>query len=320
MLYALWVAQHQRTGAGAPERVVPEARDLVAQHLDIHVDPSPAIRSVVAATLPWLVSLDEAWGRTVAAALFDPAVPQLLRDAAWTGYVLFAPGPKTDVWPMAEAEYQARVAALTAKDREKEPTKEDVALGHHVVILYAIGQLPLHHQLVTAFFANASDVLRLRVQQWIAQSVTEDEPIAPEIVARLQALWDTRIVAARADPANSSKELSAFGMWFATGKFAKHWADQQLRDISDLGIRVSRASRVFERLAERARSELEVAFDLTARLIDIVREEWELQVAREHIRTILSAALLDATLKPRAEEVVNRLAARGYGEFADLLA
>lgn len=319
ILYALWVAQHKRLDGGTPPSVAQEVRDLVAQHVDVAVDPSPAIRSIVAALLPLIVGLDADWGRTTATALFDAGVPQALRDATWAAYVLFAPGPKTTIWRMVEREYRARVAVLAGTDREKEPKREDVALGRHVVTLYAISELTLDDELVTGFFTHANDALRLRVQQWIAQSVTEDESVTPAIVHRLQSLWNARVNGAKADPSNASKELSAVGMWFATGKFESQWADRQLRDVCDLGIRVSRAASVFERLAERARTDLDVAFDLTARLVERVREEWELGVAEKQIRSVLAAALADRNLKPRAEEVVNRLAARGHGEFADLL-
>jgi hypothetical protein len=111
IFYALWVAQ-QRTDPSTPSCVAPEARDLITRHLDVAIDPSPSMRSVVAAHLPWLVSLDFDWGRSVATTLFDPAVPQVFRDAAWTSYVRFAPGPKTFVWQLVEGEYRARVAAL----------------------------------------------------------------------------------------------------------------------------------------------------------------------------------------------------------------
>jgi hypothetical protein len=319
ILYALWVARHDLVDGGPPPGVAQEVNGLIARHLDVAIDASPAIRSVVAALLPWIVGLDADWGRTIVTALFDPGVPQALRDAAWSAYVLFAPGPKTAIWRMVEREYRARVAALAGRDREKEPKKEDVALGRHVVTLYAISELTLEDELVTGFFANANDTLRLRVQQWIAQSVREDEAITAAVVERLQALWDTRVAAAKANPANSSNELSAVGMWYATGTFARDWADQQLREVCSLGIRVSRTEPVFERLAERARTDSEGAFDLTARLLGMIREDWGLHVARKHIRAVLAAALADSRLRLRAEEAVNRLAARGHGEFEDLL-
>lgn len=127
------------------------------------------------------------------------------------------------------------------------------------------------------------------------------------------------VAAAKANPANSSNELSAVGLWYATRRFALDWADQQLREVCGLGIGVFRTAPVFERLAERARTDRGVAFDLTAQLLDRAREEWELHVARKHIRAVLGAALADHNLRLRAEEVVNRLAARGHGEFEDLL-
>lgn len=221
------------------------------------------------------------------------------------------------MWQVMEGEYRARVDLLDA-GASSEPTKEDVALGRHLVTLYALGALGLEG-LVSDFFNKANDRLRGRVQGWTAQSIAEDEHIPAAVVVRLQELWDSRVLAAKGDPLNSAEELSAVGAWYATGKFPDAWADAQLRNTHTLGIRVSRAAPVFQRLAGRVRTDLAVALELTEKLLEMIAKEWELPVSAEHVRVVLTAALADEDLRERAVEVVNRLAARGHDEFADLL-
>lgn len=79
ILFALWLAQMEEHGPGAAQAAAPEARNLIARHLDVECEPSGAVRSVIAAHLRLITVVELEWGRAVAAALFEPSLPRSLR-------------------------------------------------------------------------------------------------------------------------------------------------------------------------------------------------------------------------------------------------
>ena len=119
----------------------------------------------------------------------------------------------------------------------------------------------------------------------------------------------------------SSEEAAAFGWWFASAKFDDAWSLAQLKSalqhVRDLGA----YDLVLERLAS-------LSSDMPADVVDCLRlllesdtEGWRIIAFRDVQRRILRAALRSGDLRARqtAENLVNRLGARGQWDLGELL-
>ncbi|MFC4044956.1 hypothetical protein ACFO1B_41655 [Dactylosporangium siamense] len=126
-----------------------------------------------------------------------------------------------------------------------------------------------------------------------------------------------------ADPVGRTvRGLSGFGWWFASGQFPAGWALEQLRALLRSGGAVSSAgSQVAERLANLCSENLAEVVAVTAQLIDAPNEPWFLTGSRQELTDVLSAgvASTDAHTGMLATDTVNRLVARGFGTFENLL-
>ena len=101
-------------------------------------------------------------------------------------------------------------------------------LSHHLVQLYWWGMLDLTESSVLSdFLATASDGALKSMIVYVGRSLSEtQEPVAEEIVARLQMLWDYILTSDNAR--KDSKVFANFGWWFNTSYFDDAWALDRL--------------------------------------------------------------------------------------------
>jgi hypothetical protein len=192
--------------------------------------------------------------------------------------------------------------------------------------LYWRGKLDLLNPngLLERFFNKASDKLLNHAIGFVGRSLhNTNEVIPPHIIDRLKALWLSRVdVARRANAPSSHKdELAAFGWWFTSEKFEKDWAIAQLEDVLKLTGEIEPDHLVVEHLAKVAPLMPTSAVKCLNLITQVAKERWRIYGYHGQARTILATALKigDANALEIAEETVNRLMARGYLEFRDLL-
>jgi hypothetical protein len=108
-------------------------------------------------------------------------------------------------------------------------------------------------------------------------------------------------------------ELSQFGWWFGSGQLDPEWVLDQALRVLELGAPLDPDFVVFPRLAEIATEHPSKAVLVLRDLVDLETKRWQLHSEREHIRRILEAARNsdESSAHEAAEEVLNRLAARG---------
>src|SRR5439155_22881794 len=88
---------------------------------------------------------------------------------------------------------------------------------------------------------------------FVGRTLRNDEPLNPEVAERLQALWISRLAAAReGTPMEHALELGAFGWWFGRQKLDEAWALVQLLAVLRLGVRPEPMHVVMDRLPEVA--------------------------------------------------------------------
>jgi hypothetical protein len=333
--YALWFKRHIESADGGPQDsprgfdAMPEVREVLDRHLEPDNDPSHAVRSVYGQWFPWLAQLDQEWVASRVQKIF-PAEERFrdLLDAAWETYVVFN-SPYTAVFNILREEYYRAIDRIGTTSGEKHYTRDpDDRLAEHLMILYGRGHIGfddpdglLHH-----FFQKAPGDVRGHAIWLVGRDFNEMEGDVPkEVLERLQALWADRIDEARNAESRSPyvAELSAFGGWFASGKFDDLWAITQLREVLKLAGSAEPYHSVLERLAALADSMPAIAVECLGLMVESDKKRRYIYSWHEQMRSILASAINspDQTTQQLAEALINRLLARdrAYAGFRDLL-
>ena len=330
ILYALWVKRHleQREGEHATLiqnfDVIPEVREVLQQHLDPARDPSLAIRSVYGQRLHQLAYLDAQWTAQWVATIF-PREESLrhLHDAAWDAYLIFCP-LSLQLFDMLRDDYRRAIAQIGTPSRQvKYFANPDEHLVEHLLILYWSGKLDLQDTLLAQFFEQAPGTLREFAITFVGQSLERTNEVDPQLLQRLQVLWEWRVENARivASPHLYPAELSAFGWWFASGKFNDAWAIAQLQEVLKFSGNVTPDFLVAKRLAELATPLPGSAIRCLDFMVKGDKKGWNISGWLKYIRIILEAGLQSENggVYKATVDLIHELGARGYREFRALL-
>lgn len=244
---------------------------------------------------------------------------------AWATY-LFHWNPGTQLFQDLRPYYLRAVERINeAPPKTHFPQDSNERLADHFMLMYWSGHVSLDDQLLREFFANASDKIRghaLHMVGFSAHSYQGD--LAPTVSARLRALFDARLEAAKTeDPAIHETELATFGWSFESEKFEVNWSMNALLKVLTLIGKVEVAHLVVERLAELSAQMPEECARCIGLLCDGLTgsDIFEIRGWEKHQRTILNNAIQSGnpTAKNEAIALINRLASRGYSGFADLI-
>jgi len=153
----------------------------------------------------------------------------------------------------------------------------------------------------------------------------DQSEVSPELLERLQRLWEWRIGKILGLPAITiyASELKTFGSWFACGRFDSQWAIAQLMEVFKLAQDVDELWMVRRHLATIPPSmplEAVNCLDLIAEADNRKGFSGFLLNAQKDSRAIVSAALQSADEETRkaAKELISRLLARNYADLRDL--
>jgi hypothetical protein len=331
--YALWVRHNIKKQTDGKKRLergfneMKEVRDVLNKHLDTAHEPSLAIRAVYGWGVPWLVTLDEKWATEKVSKIFpvDESLADF-RNAAWETYITFCkPYPKA--FNILREEYVRaveRIGPTLSKTRQLQAPEE--RLASHLMYFYAGDKIKLDEpkSLVKRFFEKAPDALRGFALHQVGEAMkNSEEKVVVQIMDRIQALWEWRLKEARAskDPKTHTEELAAFGYWFISDRLETNWAIQQLRTVLELVGKVEPDHKVVERLAEMSGEMPADAVECLRLMVEGDKERWAIHGWRDHPRIILDTAIKSKDNKAReaSEDLVNRLGARGFLQYRDLL-
>ncbi|MEH2338206.1 hypothetical protein [Nostoc sp.] len=192
--------------------------------------------------------------------------------------------------------------------------------------LYWCGKLNLDESegLLGRFFELASDTLRAYALEFVGRNLknTQDE-VDPEILNRLQLLWEKRleIVRSSTQPSSYTTKLAAFGWWFGSAKFDDSWAIAQIKQILELVGKVAPDFLLLERLAILADTIPESTAECLELMIKKDKSGWGIYGWRDETKTILSKAFQSSSDKARktAENIIQELGKGGHWQYRDLL-
>lgn len=329
--YALWLRRHIATAERGEERLaqgfneMPEVREVLDAHLEPTQDPSLAIRAVYGEWLPWLTLIDRGWTANSLSKIFPGDARQRdHRDAAWEAYIIFCQ-PYNDAFDVLKREYVRSVGLIgTVAPDTWHHGDPDQHLAEHLMAFYWRGKLDLEEGgLLKSFYGKASDSLAAHAMEFIGRSLrnTEDN-VETQVMERLRSLWLERLDVARRSPIGAhTREMAAFGWWFASGKLDELWALDQLHAVLSLSKSIDADWLVLEQLETLAQSRSKKVSECVELMIEGDVNGWEIHGWRDGLRKILSVVIRgnDSVARETSVRIVNRLGAKGHFEFRDLL-
>jgi hypothetical protein len=329
MQFAWW--RKKQTPPGQTASLDPRLRELLDRHLDPQHEPTRAIRSIYGQYFPHLLACDQEWARSRADVIFprDPSLEHL-RRAAWDRYLLFNRA-YSDAYELLTERYREAIARLAEGSPEEASDHADDeatnALTGHVLGLYAQGGVGLEPgSLVDLFFERAPVNARAHLIEIAGIEVTNAEQPTPQVLERLQRLWEWRLGVLQQRADTDLEELKGFGWWFGSGKFEDDWALLQLHELLASEGTVDPDHTVAERLAALRHKRIAQVVACLSLLIDAAQrhaaqQPWFVTAARDEIRAILEEGIraADPETGRLARATVSRLIARGYTQFGELL-
>jgi hypothetical protein len=324
--YALWVRKHFE--ASNDERALTqgfgsmaEVQSVLDRHLDTDFEPSIAVRAIYGERIPWLQLLDPGWAARNTDRIF-PRGEQSFWHAAWDTYICYC-GVYDSVFEWLEGEYLYAIEQIGSHTNDWENLKApDYSLSQHLMNLMWRGSIRVDSEILAAFFRAADAELRAHALGFVGKGLrTLTEPIPDETAIRLMNFWEKRFQAASSKPETWAKELSEFGWWFASGKFADEWATSQLLQTLAITNVVEADMFVVERLAEIAQTMPVQCVSALKLMVEGSTKGWGVVSWRERITEIIRAARKSGSADARqiAEELVNLLSSMGYFQFGELL-
>ncbi len=311
--YARWLAS-KNASKGLP--------DEVRCALDVKVrERSASVRGALVDRIHALQYLDDAWCESYVRHLFRPDQG---RDIAWETYLKHERLLTLDVFRVLRWRYLIAIDELQSEvvlDKRGQELAE--AIGNHLARLYWHGQIDFgeRDKLLNKFLSNAPASVTGEFMEDIGRWLHTDGQPAPEVVARLKALWVRRFAVGRPE------ELAVFSWWFSSGCFEENWSIDNflaaLRTLDTLaaGFPPKFAPKVGERLAELVPRHLSKVVSCLDLLVKANEGGWAILSLRVPARNILAAARAsdDNEVRKVAEATISRLARKGYLEFKDLL-
>jgi hypothetical protein len=312
--YAHWLAK-KISSKGLP--------DEVRHALDVKVrERSASVRAALVDRISALAYLDDAWCESHIRLLFKP--DEQGRDIAWETYLKHDRLLSLDVFRVLRWRYRIAIDELRSDaSLDKRSQESAEAIGNHLARLYWHGRIAFgeRDKLLDNFLSNAPASVTGKFMEDVGHWLHTDGQPAPEVIARLVALWAKRFAGGRPE------ELAVFSWWFSSGCFEETWSIDNfldaLRTLDTLaaGFPPKFAPRVGERLADLAPRYLLKVVTCLELLVKANEGGWAILSLRVPARTILSAALIsdDTEVRNVAAATIGRLARKGYAEFRDLL-
>ncbi len=293
---------------------------LLDRHLDQHVDPSCAVRSIYGELFPNLVWMDAAW----ATDHIEPTFPmdtgqQHLLDAAWGAYLVG--GQLTEeAWPLLAATYIVMVERMDLASQGRAQSFRAGQLGRHLVGRLWQGRLgeDSHGGLLRRFYAKASPEVATQLMWWIGSGLSGLETPDSALVARLVSFWQFRVAAGKSGA--DGRELAEFGRWFASGHFDPVWSLGQLLATLSLTGHIEAEDAMLSRLADLAADHIQPCLAVLERWVSAAPDPWRLTQSLDSIRCILTIGVAgNPTAVQTSKRVISLLARDHLIDLRDVL-
>lgn len=329
MQYLFWVQTHLRRLSDPSIQfemsfnMIPEIIFVLEKYI---LDNSLAVKAVFGRYILWLDLLNPEW---LAKNLKDIFVDDdIVWSAAWSAYITTCK-PYDHNFSLLKNEYLRAVNTIDIHDIETRTRRDTQYLKNliwHIMVFYERGLLDIDEPegVLQLFYRVASDKLCAYAMQNLGQRLENStEPISEEIILRFDRLWRYRLGQMRIAPQVHQHELLAFSWWFVSNKVDPEWSIEQLKQVLNLtgDSEVVLADDIVAQLAVLVDKMPQDVVECLDYIVDRTKELWQIDIWQKDIRTILTISLKSSNLfaQQKSSAFVNKLAARGYLAFRDLL-
>jgi hypothetical protein len=330
--YVRWIGNHDgalgdhvQSFPGGFE-VIPEVREMLEWQL-AQENRSVEALAVIGLHIGLLHWLDKGWLQANASRLFD--LEQIEQDpgnasgwAAWNAFVSWT-NPHIEFYKMFRREFRYAVGQapnVVGEDGRHERPMD--ALGEHLLILYARGQLTLDddEQLLRRFLTTAAPDIRSHAMTFVGRSLEVDVNAPEEVICRYADLWDWYWPEIGHQNAPTGRTHELFGNWFVCERFPDKWSLERLRDFVEVVPSPEPDDRIIARLERIASVDIGCSVTILDRMVRGDTEGWHVHAWHSHAEAILALALrAEPLIREQAIRLIDYLGRRGYTDFGALL-
>jgi len=320
ILWASWHKDRDHTAAAS--------FTLLDEQLTAARQPDSAaahpVGTALGAYIGRLTTLNPEWARERITALFDTSTT--LGRAAWNAHLNSSHLEQASVGLLMDT-YRAQARTAPASDHHRQDLHR--RLGEHLLALYLAGMITLDgpDTTLTNYFAHCSADAAADLAASVARTLRSSDDLPPQTLQRIQRWWTWRLEAAASTPPQAAATdrrnddvAMLLGALLTSDAFTLAWRLEQLQAAFAVRGDLGSDHRVFSFLAQLAESDPGPALDLLAAWVHTLDQHtWVPQARESEIRLVLLAGERSASHRPRAREIINRLAYRGYLQFSPLL-
>lgn len=333
MAYAHWVGksltQDDNDSVPGGFDMMPEVRVLLQRKLDPADQGGFAVRAVYGWRFGLLFWIDRDWLCENTIKIFslreiEDTPGNALGWAAWNSF-LFANRPHKEFYDILRDQYGYAVDQLKDIKDEKDyqEGKPFHRLGEHLMVLYWRGGLDLEtdNGILARLLTQSPITVRNNAIMFIGRSLHQTEgDIPPDILERLQSLWEWYWANVGKKDASSTPESSVFGWWFGSGKFPPEWSLPNMMKFAQTVPCPDPDHIIAEQLAKHAEAYPKECVTIVTSMINGDNEGWRTHSIQSSAREILTHGMrAGGEAKQLAEKAIDTLGRRGYVEFGELL-
>lgn len=268
MAFIGWWHRQGGTETSLPAQVTA----LLNSHLDVGLDPSPAIRSVYGQHIPQLHHQLPKWTNAHIDEIFGPAeaegtspidhhrpsqeaarsLDRRLGQVAFDAYLL-SDDPYSRTWDLLKPYYESALQALSKPPRVRQGRARDTRqrLLDHILLFVVWDVLDVEDpRLKPAFRSQWAGDAFMQLGFALQHSTSVDE-VTADGLRRLWTWWRQRAERRTGDPTGAARMVAGFPRWWHAGKLGADWEFDELLAVLKLSPRIETPAMIIHDMVKK---------------------------------------------------------------------
>lgn len=306
-------------------KVAKTAYNPIFDELDWHLQPendaSPAIRSVYGWRFELLYGTNKQWADSNIKNIFTD---DDLGKVAFDSYVRFNRVHADELEILGDV-FEKQLPRLVMPPVDDGKSRHDAMENfvQRLALHYMYHTLDLSNQSLMSTLLSTADVKYIKeLANFIGFRLYKkegDEPTDKEL-SKLKELWEA-IVKLTQEDVSKTEALEEVGTWFASGKFDPEWSLNQLTYAASKVDDIHLDFAALERLETLSAEYPAESIKALSNMVDNAKERWAVSSWSKNATTIIQTAYTssDEAIKESAKSLANKLVARGYIEYRNII-
>ena len=295
--------------------------DELDWHLQPENDASPAIRSVYGWRFELLYGTNKQWADNNINKIFSD---DDLGKVAFDAYVRFNRVHADELEILGDI-FEKQLPRLATPPVDDGKSRHDAMENfvQRLALHYMYHTLDLSDQSLMSTLLSTADVKYIKeLANFIGFRLYKkegDEPTDKELT-KLKELWEAIVKLTQEDD-SKTEALEEVGTWFASGKFDPEWSLKQLTYAASKVDDIHLDFAALERLETLSAEYPAESIKALSNMVDNARERWAVSSWSKNATTIIQTAYAssDEAIKESAKSLANKLVARGYIEYRNII-